>query len=170
MKHLLHYIGLTAIGLTTAILLYPLLHELGHVVASLVLGAEISNLKLFPLPSVMCKLNTSNVLYVVFVCFNGMLLPYMVSIIPPEKHFWNWYIWFVISGICLLSFVISIISIVSYRIGRPMANEDITQALIYAPQYHVLYIVVLVVLSLLRIVQIVHTHPIQRCLKHFEIL
>ena len=167
MKDMLKYFGLIAVGLLAAIFLYPFLHELGHTLTAVVFGYKVSNFQLFPLPSVMCEMNMRNRLTIIVVGFGGMLFPYFVSLIPPRKHFWSWYFWLVISGICLLSFAISTVGIVLYKMGRPINTEDITQILIQSDKNYILYLVTLIVLSALRIIQIIHTNPIKRCLKEF---
>ena len=169
MKDALKYFGLLAVGLLTAIFLYPFLHELGHTCAAIIFGRQVCDFRLFPIPSVMCEMDITNELAVIVVGFSGMLLPYLVSLVPPRKTFWIWYLWLIISGICLLSFVLSIAGIFMYASGSPMANEDITQIMIFTEEYYVLYLAILIVLFIIRTVQIVRTKPIKRCLKYFGV-
>lgn len=169
MKDALKCIGLLAVGLLTAIFLYPFLHELGHVTAAIFLGTNVCDFQLFPVPSVMCEMDTTNELAFVIIGFGGMILPYLVSCVSPGKNFWLWYLWLVISAICLLSFVVSIIGIVLYKMGDPIANEDITRIMEYSNEYDTLYLGMLIVLIILRVVQITRTNPIRRCLKEFNV-
>lgn len=169
MKDALKCTGLLAVGLLTAVFLYPFLHELGHTLTTTAFGYKIPDFQLFPLPSVICEMDMTNKVAIIFVGFGGMLLPYLISLVAPGKCFWLWYSWLVISGICVLSFVISIAGIVSYNLGKPINNEDITRILIHSGKNHVLYLALLIVLSVLRIIQIVRTKPIKRCLMEFGI-
>lgn len=167
MKDALKCFGLLVVGLLTAIFLYPFLHELGHIIAAVAFGFKISNFQLLPLPSVMCEMDMTNKFAIVIVGFGGMFLPYLISLTSPKNHFWLWYLWLVISGICLLSFIISIAGVVSYNFGMPMNNEDITQIIVHSSRNYILYLVILIALSVLRIIQIIRTKPIERCLKEF---
>lgn len=169
MKDALKCFGLLAVGLLTAIFLYPFLHELGHVIAATFLGTNVCDFQLFPVPSVMCEMDATNELAIVIVGFGGMILPYLISCASPGKHFWSWYLWLVISVICLLSFIVSIVGIVLYKVGNPIANEDITRIMEYSDEYDTLYLGILVVLTILRVVQITRTNPIRRCLKEFDV-
>ena len=169
MRDALKCMGLLAVGLLTAIFLYPLLHELGHMLTAVVFGYKVLNFQLLPLPSVMCEMDMINRFTIIVVGFGGMLLPYFISLMPPRKQFWLWYLWLVISVICLLSFVISIVGIVSYKMGMPINNEDITHIMVHSEENHILYLITLTALFVLRIIQIVHTKPIKRCLIEFGI-
>ena len=169
MKDALKYFGLLAVGLLTAIFLYPFLHEFGHTIAAIVFGRQVCGFRLFPIPSVMCEMDVTNKISIIVVGFSGMLLPYLLSLISPRKNFWVWYLWLIISGICLLSFSVSIAGVILYAIGSPMANEDITQIMRFTEEYYVLYLAILIVLSIIRTVQIVRTKPIKRCMKYFGV-
>lgn len=169
MKDALKYFGLLAVGLLTAIFLYPFLHEFGHTIAAIVFGRQVCGFRLFPIPSVMCEMDVTNKISIIVVGFSGMLLPYLLSLISPRKHFWVWYLWLIISGICLFSFSVSIAGVILYATGSPMANEDITQIMRFTEEYYVLYLAILIVLSIIRTVQIVRTKPIKRCMKYFGV-
>ena len=169
MKDVLKCFGLLAVGLLTAIFLYPFLHEFGHTIAAIVFGRQVCDFRLFPIPSVMCEMDVTNKTSIIVVGFSGMLLPYLLSLISPRKHFWIWYLWLIISGICLLSFSVSIAGVILYANGSPMANEDITQIMRFTEEYYVLYLAILIVLSIIRTVQIVRTKPIKKCMKYFGV-
>ena len=169
MKDALRCFGLLAVGLLTAIFLYPFLHELGHTCAAIIFGRQVCDFRLFPIPSVMCEMDITNKLAVIVVGFSGMLLPYLLSLVPPRKTFWIWYLWLNISGISLLSFSVSIAGIFMCVSGSPMANEDITQIMKFADEYYVLYLAILIVLFVIRSVQVVRSKPIKRCMKYFGV-
>lgn len=169
MKDALKCFGLLAVGLLTAIFLYPFLHELGHTLAALIFGRQVYDFRLLPMPSVMCEMDVTNELSIIVVGFSGMLLPYFLCLVPPRKSFWIWYLWAIISGICLLSFAVSIAAIILYVNGNPMANEDITQIMKFTNEYYVLYLVILIGLSIIRATQVVRTKPIKRCMKYFGV-
>lgn len=169
MKDALKCFGLFAVGLLTAMFLYPFLHELGHTISAITLGNNICDFRLFPTPSVMCEMDITNKPAIIVVGFGGMILPYLFSLVSPGKHFWLWYLWLVMSGICLLSFAVSIVGVVLYKVGVPMVNEDITQIMNISDEYYVFYLAILVVFSVFRSVQIIRTKPIKRCMKYFDV-
>lgn len=169
MKDEMKCLGLIAVGLLTAIFLYPFLHELGHVIAAIAVRSDVKGFQLFPLPSVMCEMDVANKFSCIAIGMGGMILPYAISFVVPMKRFWLWYIWLIMSGICLLSFAISIAGVFYFRIGSPIANEDITQIMLFADEYYILYLAILIGLSVFRIIQIVRTRPIRRCMREFDI-
>ena len=169
MKDLRKAIGLLFIGLLTAVVVYPFLHELGHALAAVIFKSGVCDFRLFPLPSVACEMDIANQFTFAAVGFGGMLLPYLLSVAFPKRCFWLWYLWVVVSGICLLSFAISIVGVVQYKIGTPVANEDITQIMARSEEHYVLYLAILIVLSVIRIAQIIHSAPIRRCLEEFNV-
>ncbi len=169
MKDALKCFGLLAVGLLAAIFLYPFLHELGHVIAASIFGSDIRSFQLLPVPSVMCEMDITNELAIIIVGFGGLLLPYLFSLVPPRKHFWIWYLWLVISGICLLSFAVSLAGIILYKIGLPIATEDITRVMEYADEYYILYLGILIFLTIIRTIQIANAKPIKRCLREFDV-
>lgn len=169
MKDAFKYTGLFVIGLLTVILFYPFFHEIGHIITVMALDYKISTVQLLPLPCVICEMDMSNEFAMVIVGFGGILFPYLISLIFPKKYFWLWYFWLVISGTCLLSFAISIIGIVFYNLGKPINNEDITQIMVHSGENYIHYLVMLISLSALRIIQIINTKPIKRCLKEFNV-
>lgn len=169
MKNTFKLVGVLLIGLFVAIFFYPFLHELGHSLATVICGAEVEKITLFPLPSVLCKMGELKTSAMIMVGFGGMVLPYLLTAFPAPKNFWIWYIWFLIKGITLLSFVISVIAIDMYFTGNPMTKEDMTQILKYAPEYSVVYTVFLIVMGTSIIWQIVRSKPVKRCIKQFDL-
>lgn len=160
---------MAAVGLLGAVIIYPIFHELGHVLAAVILGQEICDFRLFPLPSVVCKTNFTDGFSVAAEGFGGMLLPYLLSLIPVKRNFWLWYLWATVSGICLLSFAISIMGIARYQAGSPMANEDITLVMEHAGEHYALYLAVLIGLAAVRLAQVICSKPMERCLEEFKI-
>lgn len=169
MKDVFKCVALVVLGIITAVFLYPILHETGHSLATVLCGAEVEEITLFPLPSVLCKMGDLKASAMVMIGFGGMALPYLLTVFPAPKNFWIWYIWFLVKGITLLSFAISVIAIDMYFAGNPMANEDMTQILKYAPEYSVVYTMFLTVMGVGIVWQIVRSNPLKRCMKQFDL-
>ena len=140
MKDTLKFSALIVLGLITAILIYPVLHELGHIIAAVLVGAEVREVVILPLPSVLCQIDTTSPISMIMVGVSGMLLPYLITLNKAPKGFWMWYVWLVLKGICILSFVIAGIAVFQYQSGTPMVNEDMTQVMKYAPEYAIIFL------------------------------
>lgn len=54
MRYFIKAIGLLVVGLLVAIIGYPILHELGHAVIALIVGARVVEINIIPLPNVLC--------------------------------------------------------------------------------------------------------------------
>ncbi len=169
MKDILKGSGLIILGLLVAILIYPLFHELGHVAATLFAGERIVEWQLLPTPYVQCQFISASKIQIVVVGMGGMLLPFMVTIFRPPKLFWIWYVWTIMKGICVLSFILSIVAIIMYQIKCPMLNEDMTQILYRVPECAWICCVVFLVLIYKEVSQIIRSKPLQRCIEQFDI-
>ncbi len=169
MKEYVKCFGLFVVGLLTAVIIYPFLHELGHVMMAYIVGAEVMEVTLLPLPSILCNMGPGSKYDFILVGVGGMLLPYIITEIRAPKNFWLWYIWVLVKGISLLAFAISCMAIVSFRLGRPMQNEDITKVLQAEPANAMAYMTILLVLLAWGIYEIVKTRPVIRCLREFNV-
>lgn len=127
MKDILKCIGLLIVGLFVSVIVYPFFHETGHSIIALSVGAEIVDFSLLPLPYVTCEVSMVSEFGLILIGLSGIYLPMIFSLIIRPKSFWFWYMSLLIKGICLLSFVISLVSIVLYNIGIKVSNEDIVQ-------------------------------------------
>ena len=54
MKYSIKIIGIFFFGLLTAIIIYPVLHEFGHSLVAIAVGAKVVDFTLFPTPNLMC--------------------------------------------------------------------------------------------------------------------
>lgn len=169
MKDLLRTLLLIVVGLVAAIAVYPVLHEMGHTLAALITGSNVIEVQMWPLPSTLCKIDTDNLLQIIVLGFGGIMLPFAVTILRPPKRFLTWYLWFVIKGICILSFTISLWAIVFYQTELEIVTDDLTRVMEYAPEHKLLYLSVLVVLILISVVQAVQSRPIKRCMNYFNV-
>lgn len=169
MKDATKIAAITLVGLLIAVFLYPILHESGHSLAAVIAGAEVKEFHLFPLPNVLCDVHSVTIPGMIWIGFSGMLFPFLlVSVIQPKK-FWLWHISFIMRGICLLSFLISIVGAFLYGTGFEIANEDITQVIAIAPAFSFVYIIGLMGLMIWDIILMVNSKPILRYLEFFDL-
>lgn len=100
---------LLLIGIGTAAILYPVIHELSHLLCALVFGAIVIDYTVFPIPSVLCNVGGLNDWQLFLVVLSGPIIPFIIGIILKINNFWIYYIKTVIVLISGFSFVISII-------------------------------------------------------------
>lgn len=129
MKDTIKVFMFLAVGLFSAVIVYPFLHETGHTVAAIAVGARVVGLSFFPTPFVVCEVFSVNNYSIAVIALSGMLFPFAVSQILRPKHFWLWYLNLIIKLISLLSFIISFSSTILYIYGIPLENDDIIRAL-----------------------------------------
>ena len=123
------------IGLTVAIVIYPFFHETGHSIAALMVGGNVIEYHLWPLPNILCDVGKVSSIGKVLIGVSGMLFPIAITtfLFRPQKKFWLWYANLILRGICLLSIAITIVATFLFAIDKPVANEDITTVLNIAP-------------------------------------
>lgn len=160
---------ITLVGLFVAVLVYPLLHELGHTLMAVVLGADILESTLWPIPSVLCNMRGLSTVKQILVGAGGLLLPIILSIGNRMKKFWVWYSNLILLGIEILSVIISLIAIFSFELGKPLTNEDITTILSIAPYFRFVYLVALIVLMFLLTIHLIRQAPFARMREYLEI-
>lgn len=110
-------IGLIAVGLFVAVIIYPFLHETGHTLIALLVGAKITRFNILPIPFVECEISAVDIKGQIFIALGGIVFPYALSMILKPKHFWGWYANFVLKGISVYSVILSVIASVFYMKG-----------------------------------------------------
>lgn len=161
-------IGLMLIvGLCVAIVIYPAIHELGHSVVAIVVGAEVIEFNLFPLPSVLCNVGNVSSAGMVLISIGGSIFPLLLAIISP-KRFWSWYSCFTIRWISLWSFIISEVAIISFCFGIPFEQDDITYVLQGNRQSVWMYMLFYLLLIFVTSILIASSKPIKKIILEIE--
>ena len=75
MKDAVKLFGILFFGLLTAVIIYPFLHESGHLIAAVLLGAEVLEFNLFPLPNILCNMANMSIVEKIIIGLNGLFLP-----------------------------------------------------------------------------------------------
>lgn len=153
-----------AIGLFTAVILYPLLHESGHSLFAVVLGCKVTEFNLLPLPSIVCNASGLEARAIAFIGLGGLLFPLIFTALVNIKNFWVWLIGIYISFITFLSYLISLYSCIAYAYGTPVANEDVTQIINLYPNAFSGLIMLLIGLMGIVAFQVVKSKGLQRYL------
>lgn len=148
------------VGLIVTIIVYPILHELGHSIVAILFGAEVLEFNIFPYPNVLCNIKSVSSIGIVVISLGGGVFPILFAIISPSQ-FIGWYTCFTIRWVCVLSYLISIVSVILFQLGMPVQNEDITHALIEKPQYAFAYLISYLILMIVSVLLIVKSNPME---------
>lgn len=165
MKDFLRMLYIIIMGVAVAVFIYPFFHELGHVIISYLVGAEIKDFTLFPLPSVLCNVGGISNFDKILIGIGGMLLPFAAALCFPRKWMLTGYIRLLLKGIVLLSFLISFISVVA----NCNAQDDIVQTMSFwkSGRQGIVFFVLLSASYIL--VSIIKDRPIEAVKRYFEI-
>ncbi len=138
MKELIKLLILTILAYMVAIFIYPLMHELGHALASLILRVKILDINISVLtPSVLCE--ESSVYKQVIIGISGILFPFLICFFSKTKNQVLNYLFFVFKEIVLISIAISLIIIILNRVNIVINNDDITNLILLWPEGYILY-------------------------------
>ena len=116
-------------GLAVSIFLYPFLHEAGHALAAHIIGAEVVQIEILPIPFVMCNVAALTNEQEIIIGVSGMLFPLVAAVLIPHRWFWCWYIRFLLFGISLLAYVISAITLILPDGAELNPNDDMLRVL-----------------------------------------
>lgn len=148
------------VGLIVTIVVYPILHELGHSIVAILFGAEVLEFNIFPYPNVLCNIKSVSSTGIIAISIAGCAFPILFAVKSPSK-FIGWYTCFTIRWVCVLSYLISIVSVILFQLGMPVQNEDITHALIEKPQYVFAYLIFYLILMIVSVLLIVKSNPME---------
>lgn len=165
MKVMFKSIGLLITGLLTAVIIYPLLHELGHSVMAIMVGASVLEMELLPIPYVLCSTDGTDIIGQVIIGTGGIIMPLIISQIKVCSNFWLWYTRLLLKGISVLAFIISTISTILYINGNPLPNDDTTQILQLWPNGIWIILLLSVVMGITVSVSIVKEKPLKNCIE-----
>ena len=168
MKDLIKAIGLFTVGLTVAVIIYPVMHEVAHSIVAIAVGAKVIEINIFPVPSVLCDVKAINSTDMVAIGVSGMVLPYFLSAVIKPKNFWLWYANYIVKGISALAFVISAISALCFIFGTPLPNDDTTQTLMVWSNGSWIYLALSLILSVFAVVKMIQERPLIHCIRYFD--
>ena len=169
MKDAFKITGIFIIGLFTAVMIYPVLHEAGHSLTALTVGARIVDFNIFPLPSVMCDVIGVEDVGIAAIGLGGIFLPYTVSFVLNPRSFWGWYSNFIVRCISLLALCISIICIILRANGKYMQKEDVIQVFNVFESGSVLLFAVFAIMLIYGVIKIITDKPLRRVSAYFEL-
>lgn len=153
------------VGLLVCVGVYPFLHELGHVIASWCVGADVQRVTLFPVPSVLCAVGDVADWCVVMIGVGGMIFPAIIALLIPQKRFAFWFGRMLLQGISAMAFAVSIFSIVMHK--NP--QDDMVQALAYWQYGTGILVFALCAILVLIIFTIIRERPVRRLCAFFGV-
>ncbi len=160
MKCFAKVIFLFVLGLFVSIFVYPLVHESGHSLAALISGIEIIEIKIFPQPYSLFFIGNVADSIKVFIGFSGILLPFIISILPALKCFITWFMKFVFRVICIFSYIFSIIILIFYKTGYVLYDDDIVKVMMILPESEPIIFIGLVLMLLLTLKIVIKSAPV----------
>lgn len=166
MKMSLNLAMVLFLGLFIAVLGYPFLHELGHGMVAILMGASVEEFRLFPVAYVSCNVHGIGGFGQVLIGVSGMLFPFICGITIYCKNFWLWYMALVLNTISIIAFTISIVGCFLFE-NNPIKNNDITQILTINVVPKIFWIIAFSVLIIWSAFRIINSRPITRCDNYF---
>lgn len=124
MARFLRYCLLVILGLLTLFFIYPLLHELGHTIATWLLGGSVIQFSLYPQPHIDSFL-PQNTAGIASISLAGLLFPLLVCLPFLKKRGYVGYCVFLVLLISMISGVIELCIALEYRVGSIHADDDI---------------------------------------------
>ena len=118
-------VGFLGVGLLVAVGVYPLLHEVGHLLAAVLTGNTITDVALFPVSFVQYRAAAHHPGETWLIGLSGPCLPMVLGLFWRPKSFWLWYGNWVLGGISFLSFLFTFTAIFGTWIGLNLPQDDL---------------------------------------------
>ncbi len=112
------------IAIFTALFVYPLLHESGHFLAGLLMGADIIEMSVFPMPYVSMLVDPFDPFEHSVIGMCGMIFP-MVCIVFRPRHFVSSIVVGTIAFVNALAWLLGCVALVADHLGFCWKNEDV---------------------------------------------
>lgn len=167
MRDFLKIIYIFVVGLFVAVFVYPIMHEMGHLIATLAVGGNVAEIRIFPVAYTKCDVFSVNSFGKAIIGLSGMIFPMFFAWIRFKK-FYIWYPMFVLRGIVLLSLIISVVSIVLFYSGITVANEDIVQILQICDGHSSIVIGTVFGMTILSVILFLTDRPFRQFLKYLS--
>ena len=126
MKMLVRSLGLLSVGLLVAVVIYPTLHELGHALAAILVGARVKAWSVFPLSYVVCDFSGASPQAMAVVSLAGLLFPLLVSSVSCGG-FWVWCAQLFLKCAALAALLLSGVTTLLLVNGNGVAQDDMAQ-------------------------------------------
>ena len=131
MKDYLIILKVTLIGLFVAAFAYPVVHEAGHILATVITGGKFVSLAWAPVPNVLCEMNTENTAALAITSLAGIVFP-MFMVLPFIKAKGNLrFSVLIFNAIIIWSTIIGLAVAVMQMNDCIIPNDDLTAFMEY---------------------------------------
>ena len=150
--------AMLVLTLSVMLIVYPALHEAGHMLAGWCAGAIIKGVEVFPLPHTVLYLSGLSRMNLLATAFGGSLLPLLALAIPGSRHYSLYHIKLTIALITLVSSAESLVC------GLPGSgcDDDAALVLTYFPDMQSVVWMLSAALSAGTFLFCVFTRPVTR--------
>ena len=136
------------IGLFVTVFFHPMIHESGHIIASLLTGGRIISIVWLPVPNVLCEADSTNAAAIAITSLAGIVFP-MLFVLPFYKSKGSLrFGLMVFSAVSVLSAAIGLFTAVLRLYGTAMPDDDVT---VFIESTGMVFPTVLIMLSLMGI-------------------
>lgn len=161
--------GMILMGLLVAIIVYPFLHEGGHSLTALLVGANVVEFDILPLPYVICNVASLTSIQQIVIGVSGMIIPFLIAVLIPHKWFWSWYIRFLLFGFSLLAVVISVATLILPNGADLNPQDDMLRVLSLWSGAEIILTISLIAISVLIVALIWWDKPVKMICSKFGI-
>lgn len=173
MKDILKFITMLIISLIIAIFMYPFVHELGHSFACILLGINVIDFEVLPIPYILCDMTFANKIDTIIIGNAGNLMPAFIVYITylfKIKNFNIKFARFYFNCCCIISYIVTIISIIITKSGNfdLVYQDDVAQLVNIYDNIWIQHLLIYIVLIIISLIMIIKNKPIKTLLKHFE--
>lgn len=158
---------LMIIALFIMLIIYPVLHESGHVFAALLMGVVPTSVELFPSAHVVIPLKEYSLGQATLMISAGLWFPPLV-IAMIHGNYYFYFSGLTVLLLTLVSAVSSLVSVLNLSNGGDDAFDDVTQLLRLFPEQQAFIVLLLSLLIVLLTLAIVLNHPLNRTVNFFE--
>lgn len=154
-KDILKVIEITIIGLVIAIFIYTFTHELGHTIMCIIVGAEVKEFEILPVPHIACNINGLTKNEIIAIGLAGNIIPLIINTLVDTitikvKRFEIVYYKLYTYSCCWLSMIISAIS-GAFKI---MEQDDIYSIISRYPEERTKCILICIILAVVIMIRI----------------
>lgn len=167
LKMVLKILRLILLTITVMLLVYPLLHELGHAAFAVIFGADIKAAGLYPYAYVSVDHSDCTQLQTVWMLCAGSVFPLLCAV-PVYKNYYLYYIGITIAVITLVSSLISVFAVFMYPNVSGGISDDYVSLLRIAPGMKAFAAIVSAGQAAIALLYIALSHPLNRTVRFFS--
>lgn len=166
MKTALRVIKLVIISVVFLLFVYPFFHELGHLTAAILSGAEIVSWEIFPIAQTGFLIGQYDSVDIMLISLAGDITPLSIILIPTFKSFYLYYLKLSITLLSAVIAVMSVIFIVTEYSGGESVFDDALKAVNLYPELRGMVLFVLVTEIIATVSFVVFSRPIEKMMHY----